>query len=140
MADDGGLLAIDVDTDDYTETAAGDTPSVSRTFQSEHNFQAQKASYSAKIDIGNHYAALLVAIPALTDPQSHESERVRLSKRDVQLLGYAVGEMYYDGKYGEILELCGRVERRCVVEGKVAEALGRWRERVRARFEAEGRR
>ena len=33
------LLAIEVDADDYAETAAGDTPTVSRTYQSEADFQ-----------------------------------------------------------------------------------------------------
>ncbi|CAK3869145.1 Hypothetical predicted protein [Lecanosticta acicola] len=118
MADDGGLLAIDVDTDDYAETAAGDTPStVDRTFQSEADFQKQKAGYTAKVQNGNNLAELYRAVPAL---QEDSGEKIRLGKKEVMLLGYAVGEMYYEREYGPILRLCERVEdnsilTRCVI-------------------------
>ena len=98
------LFAIGVDADDYAETAAHDAPSVSRTFQSEADFQAQRAIYSAKIDIGNNYERLLEAVPLLRPanepPLTAEryikpqgSPPVRLGKKDVQLFGYAVGEL-----------------------------------------------
>lgn len=53
------FLAIDVSTDDYATTAAADqaVPEEEkddpRTLQTEEDFRAQKASYSAKIDAGN---------------------------------------------------------------------------------------
>ena len=108
---DDGLLAIEVDADDYAETAAGDAPTVSRTYQSEEDFQIQKASYNAKLDGNNTYRDLISAVPVLdnragelqnglgfTDGES----KVRLSKKDFQLLGYAVAELYYDKQYEKI--------------------------------------
>lgn len=146
MAEDlsNGLFAIDIDPDDCAETAAGDTPSVPRTFQSEADFQAQKASYSAKIDTGNNHAELIKAVPQLANNGvTHSKEmiggegKVNLTKKNVQLLGYAVGEMYYDGKYKEIVELCGMVRERCGVEegGKLDGTLERWVGRSRGRME-----
>ncbi|KAI5359968.1 hypothetical protein Slin15195_G118290 [Septoria linicola] len=135
--DANGLFAIDVDADDYAETATVDTPSaVDRTFQSEADFQKQKASYSAKVDQGNLYAELVQVIPDLDPGSERSGQLVALGKRDVQLLEYAVGEMYYDRKYEEILELCGRVRELCDVEAVkgLRESLGRWEERCRARI------
>ncbi|KXT06850.1 hypothetical protein AC578_7183 [Pseudocercospora eumusae] len=119
MADneEEGLLGIEVDTDDYAETAAGDTPSIPRTFQSEADFQVQKASYSAKIDQGNIYAEVVKTLPLLdasAEPASGvdvdgKLAKPKLSKKEVQLLGYAVGEMYFDRKYQDIIDLCQRV-------------------------------
>ncbi|SMY29315.1 unnamed protein product [Zymoseptoria tritici ST99CH_1A5] len=144
------LFAIDVDPDNYAETAAHDNLAPeSRTFQSEEAFQAQKASYSAKIDTGDHYSELMKTVPALApsngelsrgaesasvEEQNLKEEKFKLGKRDVMLLGYAVGEMYYDGKYAEVVELCGRVEGRCLVDKKMAESLRRWRERCEVRM------
>ncbi|SMQ55627.1 unnamed protein product [Zymoseptoria tritici ST99CH_3D7] len=144
------LFAIDVDPDNYAETAAHDnTATESRTFQSEETFQAQKASYSAKIDTGDHYSELMKTVPALApsngelsrgaesasvEEQNLKEEKFKLGKRDVMLLGYAVGEMYYDGKYAEVAELCGRVEGRCLVDKKMAESLRRWSERCEVRM------
>ncbi|UJO24786.1 uncharacterized protein CLAFUR5_13803 [Fulvia fulva] len=150
---DDSLFAIEVDTDDYAETAAGDTPSVPRTFQSEADYQAQKASYRAKIDTGNNLDALYRAVPYLrpSAPDANELEneecaesqelkkKIVLGKKDVMLLGYALGEMYYERRYQEIIELCERVEEVCLVEGdkKLGEALGRWRERCKSRMSSE---
>ncbi|KAK4496752.1 hypothetical protein PRZ48_012735 [Zasmidium cellare] len=125
MAEDlaNGLFAIEVDADDYAETAAGDTPSVDRTFQSEADFQAQKASYTAKIDNGNNLAEFLKAVPGLSEEtngtvSTHNGEdaKIKLSKKDVQLLGYAVGEMYFDRRYDEIIDLCEKTKQRTVGE------------------------
>lgn len=143
--EDDGLLAIEVDADDYAETAAGDAPAVSRTYQSEADFQTQKAIYSAKIDGGNTYRDLVAAVPVL-DNISHgttknglkigngDSSKVKLSKKDFQLLGYAVGELYYDKRYEEILKLCDRVRVYCEIDEKTRESLDRWTERCRARM------
>lgn len=138
-----GLLAIEVDADDYAETAAGDLPSVSRTYQSEADFQVQKANYSAKVDYGNTYQDLIKAVPNLhpgiengeaNDGLSNGRSRVKLSKKDVQLLGYAVGELYYDKEYMKIIELCERVTRFCDVDDKTAESLRRWTKRCQDRL------
>lgn len=133
--DDSGLLAIDVGTDDYAETAARDTPStVDRTFQSEEDFQKQKASYSAKIQNGNNIAELYKAVPAL---QEEKSQSIKLGKKDVMLLGYAVAEMYYDREYENVLKLCERVEAVCEVDKKLGESLARWKEKCSKRIEAQ---
>lgn len=132
--DDSGLLTIDVGTDDYAETAAGDTPStVDRTFQSEEDFQKQKASYSAKIQNGNNIAELYKAVPALREGKS---QSIKLGKKDVMILGYAVAEMYYDREYESILKLCERVETVCEVDEKLGESLARWKEKCEKRIEA----
>ena len=140
---DHGLLAIEVDADDYAEIAAEDAPSVSRTYQSEADFQAIKATYTAKIDGGKTYQELIAAVPILRKEQMHYGNasdhanghaNVKLSKKDVQLLGYAAGEMYYDKEYSRIIELCGRVRARCEVDGKTAESLNRWERRCREKM------
>ncbi|CAK1362899.1 unnamed protein product [Cercospora beticola] len=144
LEDSNDLFSISVDADDYAEAAAGDAPSdVDRTFQSEEEFQKQKASYSAKVHQGNLLEDLVSVVPELEfrgqDAQGH-GEKVNLGKKDVQLLGYVVGEMYYDRKYGEILELCGRVKEVCEVEGgerekrRLEESLQRWEGRCRERL------
>ena len=149
---DNSLFAIQIGADDYAETAAEDTPTVSRTFQSEADFQAQKASYHAKIDNGNNYAALIEAVPVLaeddetdlnpqdangaefTDVSSIQS-KTKLGKRNTQLLGYAAGEMYYLGQFAGLIDLCERVQRRCLLDEKLEESLERWRRRCRERME-----
>ncbi|KAF7193525.1 hypothetical protein HII31_05100 [Pseudocercospora fuligena] len=142
MADneDDGLLGIEVDTDDYAETAAGDTPSVPRTFQSEADFQVQKASYTAKIDQGNIYAELIKTLPILEAGTSSangtdtDRAKAKLSKKDVQLIGYAVGEMYFDRKYQDIIDLCQRVEEKCETDKKLNQSLEKWMGRCRERL------
>ncbi|KAK0947222.1 hypothetical protein LTR29_001506 [Friedmanniomyces endolithicus] len=139
------FFVIEMDADDYAETAAHDAPPVSRTFQSETDFQAQKAIYSAKIDIGNNYERLLKAVPLLrpVDEAPSPPERdirpqgaspVRLGKKDLQLLGYAVGELYYDKRYRDIILLCERVRLVCEIDGRTAESLGRWTQRCEVRL------
>lgn len=135
MADDAGLLAIDVDVDDYAESAAGDAPNVPRTFQSETDFHAQKASYSAKVDDGNLCAKLIKAVPKLADVDPVPAERAKLSKKEYQLLGYATGEMYHDRRYAELLDFCDRIEERCEVDARLRESLDRWRTKARVKME-----
>lgn len=127
---DNELFAIEVDADDYAETAAGDTPPVSRTFQSEADFQAQKATYSAKIDGGKTYEDLVAAVPVLDasfcESVVNDYSKTRLSKKDIQLLGYAIGELYYDKDYQRLLELCERISHCCEVDEKTTQSLSRW--------------
>lgn len=141
---DDPFSAIEVDADNYATTSATDTPTVSRTHQSEATFQAIKATYSAKIDNGTTYADLLAALPVLahpspsppsqTDATPNGEAKVKLTKKDFQLIGYAVGELYYDGDFAGVVELCERVRGRCEVEGRVGESLERWVERCRGRL------
>ena len=128
-------LDVDVDADNYAEAAAEDVP-VDRTFQSEEDFQKQKAGYSAKVDQGDHYEELIKVVPALGSGAG--GRLVKLQKKEVMLLGYAVGEMYYEQRYEEILELCGRVRERCWIDKdrKLGESLGRWERRCKAKVES----
>ncbi|KAK4575305.1 hypothetical protein LTR86_001158 [Recurvomyces mirabilis] len=130
-----GLLAIEVDTDDYADAAAEDTPSVSRTYQSEADFQAQRLAYTAETRHcgSNTYDDLMRAVPvlrahrgALETGPTHD-DPVRLSKKDGQLLGYTVGEFYYDRKYSQAIDLCERVERRCVADNRLHSSLQKWK-------------
>lgn len=133
---DSGLFAIEVDADDYAETAAGDAPAVPRTYQSEADFQAIKSSYAAKIDGvsgRSTYDDLLAAVPALNGSTGH-GDQVKLTKKDAQLLGYAVGELYFDRRYAEVITLCDRVKAACEVDAKSEEAMERWVGRCRGRM------
>lgn len=131
LDDYGDLFAIDVGVDNYAETAASDAPNVSRTFQSEEAFQKIKASYTAKIDTGNNYEALMKAVPVLQakDPRSRDESvaKTKLGKNDKNLFGYAVGEMYYDRQFSEVMDLCERVEMLCIVDAKLGESLKKWK-------------
>lgn len=141
---ENGLLAIEVDADDYAETAASDAPAVSRTHQSEADFEAIKGTYEAKQDGGKTYQDLIATVPAFgydatngthaSTASKGEMTRVRLSKKDFQLLGYAVGELYLDKEYGRILQLCWRVRERCEVDPKAGESLERWERKCRGRL------
>ncbi|EME44500.1 hypothetical protein DOTSEDRAFT_53582 [Dothistroma septosporum NZE10] len=151
---ENGLLAIEVDTDAYVETTAGDTPSVPRTFQSEADYQAQKAAYHAKTDTGNNLETLYQAVPylrpsatgtndAVEDVEGDEAQelesKIVLGKKDVMLLGCAAGQMYYEKRYEEIIQLCDRVESVVVVvvDGKLGESLQRWQGKCRAKLDRE---
>ncbi|RMY49144.1 hypothetical protein D0865_07668 [Hortaea werneckii] len=156
--DDNALLAIEVDVDDYADTAAADNPSssttatnqddaattapVSRTFQSESAYQAQKEAYRAKIDQGGLEAELVGAVPALIDHETLEGRRegevdaagkVKLSKKETQLLGYTVGELYFLKRFQEVIELCERVLAICEVDAKTRVGVEKWMQRCRAR-------
>lgn len=139
------LLAIEVDADDYAETAAGDAPTVPRTFQSEADFEAQRVAYKAIISDGSNYEALLHTLPRLQqsyDPggtiqaaqrSSKDDTKVKLSKKDVQLLGYAVGELYHDQDFAKIIELCHKVEAMYEIDRKTRASLEKWSARCMQR-------
>nr|POE85465.1 hypothetical protein CFP56_43781 [Quercus suber] len=140
----GALLSIDVDTDDYAETAASDTPTVSRTYQSEDSFQAEKLSYTAKIqgEPGTTYRQLMGALPGVSrilESRDAESTRLttkaNLSKKDAHLLGYVVGELYYDRDFQRVLRLCEAVRAVCDVDKKSERNLDRWKARCTAELE-----
>jgi hypothetical protein len=127
------LFDIGIDADDYAEAAAEDAPAVDRTHQSEADFLAIKAAYSARQDGGNYYAELLRAVPSLAHDHSAEDTKQKLDKRVQMLLGYAVGELYYDGEFARIVELCDQVFANCLVEKRLAPGLERWREKASKR-------
>lgn len=159
-SEDSGLLAIEVDADDYADAAASDTPQVPRTYQSEADFQAIKSAYTAKVDgvPGNEtYQDLIAAVSVLggsnggdgvdgnvIDPVNGSrqdrcdgggSGKARLGKKDVQLLGYAVGQLYFERQYSGVVALCERVRERCVVDEKTGDGLERWMRRCKERGE-----
>jgi len=136
MADDtDGLLAIEVDTDDYAEAAAEDIPNASRTFQSAADFQAQKLTYTAGTRHcgSSSYDDLMRLLPVLRAyrgalENGHiDDDIVKLSKKDGQLLGYAVGELYYDRDYSQVIELCERAKQRCMVDDRLDSSLQKWK-------------
>ncbi|KAK3654540.1 hypothetical protein LTR56_003186 [Elasticomyces elasticus] len=137
------LLSIKVGSDDYADAAAQDAPVVSRTYQSEEAFR--KIAYTAINESGNNYERLLKAIPALDtqleDPSMTNGDGAhvthRTSKRDGQLLGYAVGELYYDKRFQDIIQLCERVKLACTMDGKTAESLQRWTQRCEQRMKTD---
>ncbi|KAI6816995.1 hypothetical protein KC340_g14886 [Hortaea werneckii] len=178
--DDNALFAIEVDlVDDYADTAAADSATitnqddgamaVSRTFQSESAFQAQKTGYEAKIDQGNLEAELVRAVPALLprhrDPSGSDGtttaaaaaageagagdgedglgngeggkrgdgKEVKLSKKETQLLGYTVGELYFLKRFQEVIGLCERVLAVCEMDAKTRAGVEKWMQRSRAR-------
>ncbi|KAK4549739.1 hypothetical protein LTR36_005040 [Oleoguttula mirabilis] len=142
-----GLFAIEVDADDYAETAAGDVPVVPRTFQSEAAFRAQKAAYIAKGVDGNNYEQLLNAVPLLrpkTGPDGDTAQAAngglaaKLSKKDLQLLGYTVGELYHDHEYAKVIELCVRVKNVCQLDERTMASLQKWIARCWERLQTAG--
>lgn len=139
------LFAIEVDVDDYAETASSDTPTVPRTFQSEADFQAQRATYHAKIDEGNNYEELMKVLHAHWFTQvnsgsglanADSDSKVKLKKRDVQLLGYAVGEMYHSREYTRVVKLCQLVHMTCEVDSKTCASLEKWIKRCEEKLRA----
>jgi len=149
---ENSLFDIEVDADDYADAAAEDNPAaVDRTHQSEADFLAVKANYTARQDgsRGDLYSELLQAVPLLAAASSEESaadgvdggaenggdgKKVKLDKRSQLLLGYVVGELYYDGEFGEVERLCRRVERVCELDARVRPGVVRWRERAEGRL------
>lgn len=142
--EDSGLLSIEVDAEDYAETAAADTPAVPRTYQSEADFRAVQEAYSARIDGVPGTSALedlARALPVLASGQAQGDssqgdrveERAKPTKKEVQLLGYAVGELYFDRRYQEVLELCERVVARCDLDTKTKDSIERWSRRCKER-------
>ena len=145
---ENSLFDIEVDADDYADAAAEDTPVVDRTHQSEADFLKVKETYQARQDgsRGALYSELLEAVPSLAaadagaslskedvnggDVNGDAAKKVKLDKRSQLLLGYVVGELWYDGEFAEVERLCGRVEEVCELDARVAPGVKRWRERA----------
>ena len=129
------LFDIGVDADDYAEAAAEDAPAVDRTYQSEADFLAVKAAYSARQDGGDLYSELMRAVPHLAQDTASDDPKPKLDKRVQMLLGYAIGELYYDGEFARVVKLCDAVLETCTVDKRLVPGLERSRERARARIE-----
>nr|OQO30427.1 hypothetical protein B0A51_03057 [Rachicladosporium sp. CCFEE 5018] len=126
--EDDDLLAIEVDADSYATAAVQDTPTVSRTHQTEEAFQAIKATYQAKQHDGNLYTGLISDVPELninrSSPFSTEcgepTLKVKLDKRQQALFGYVVGELYYDRDFETVVAVqkwMGRAQERIATNG-----------------------
>jgi hypothetical protein len=161
---ENSLFDIEVDADDYADAAAEDNPAaVDRTHQSEADFLSVKENYKARQDgcsRGSLYSELLEVVPCLAAGFSSEDggngdggdvnggevngsddkkEKIKLDKRSQLLLGYVVGELYYDGDFAEVERLCCRVQRVCQLEPRVlGPGVERWRERAGARLRGGG--
>jgi hypothetical protein len=138
---ENSLFDIEVDADDYADAAAEDTPVVDRTHQSEADFLKVKETYQARQDgsRGSLYSELLEAVPSLAVdagiPSGDDAtKKVKLDKRSQLLLGYVVGELWYDGKFKEVERLCTRLEEVCELDSRVAPGVKRWRERAEGRL------
>jgi hypothetical protein len=149
---ENSLFDIEVDADDYADAAAEDTPVVDRTHQSEADFLKVKETYQARQDgsRGALYSELLEAVPSLAaadagaslskedvnggDVNGDAANKVKLDKRSQLLLGYVVGELWYDGEFEEVERLCGRLEEVCELDARVAPGVRMWRERAEVRL------
>ncbi|OQO02974.1 hypothetical protein B0A48_11257 [Cryoendolithus antarcticus] len=145
-AEDDDFLAIEVDANSYATAAVQDTPTVSRTHQTEEAFQAIKATYQAKQQNGNLYAELVSDVPELNIDQSIPSSaakdepkpKFKLNKRQQALFGYVAGELYYDRDFETVVRLCERAGEVCVLEGKFEAAVQKWKGRAGERMTANG--
>ena len=54
--------------------------------------------------------------------------KIKLRKKEVQLLGYATGEMYLDKEYRKLSELCERALDLCELDLKTIKSVQRWKE------------
>jgi hypothetical protein len=140
---ENSLFDIEVDADDYADAATEDNPAaaVDRTHQSEADFLKVKETYEARQDgsRGSLYEELVRAVPALAADSSSgdAAEKVKLDKRSQLLLGYVVGELWYDGEFKEVERLCGRLEGVCELDARVRPGVVRWRERAEGRLACE---
>lgn len=100
------LLTIDVSADDYAKIAATDQevpPSderKARTHQSEADFQAEKATYTAKIDNGDVSSsapAFSYSSPTLANPCIKKKKR-RKKKGPALYTGYNLKRRFYFGR------------------------------------------
>ncbi|KAM0715520.1 hypothetical protein Q7P37_009018 [Cladosporium fusiforme] len=124
---ENSLFAIDVD--DSDNSADEDAIIVDRTHQSEADFASVKSSYIARQDGGNLYAELVESVPCLKDGD-FTGEAVKLDKRQQLLLGYVVGELWYDGEIERAREVCERVLQRCAFDSRLRVGVERWRDRA----------
>ena len=137
---ENSLFDIEVDADDYADAAAEDTPVVDRTHQSEADFLKVKEDYQARQDgsRGALYSELLEAVPSLAADagaaSGDDGKKVKLDKRSQLLLGYVVGELWYDGEFAEVQRLCRRLDEVCELDARVAPGVRRWRERAEGRI------
>jgi len=148
--DDAGYDAgydAEVDADDYAVATAQDTPP-SRGFQSDADFQAQKASYTAKFAHGDIYHTLPSQLPELVLPDINNEvdsgggratpEKPKLTKKHNQLITAAAGELYWFRRYDDLIKMIDWIGQSFEADGKLSEALRRWEAMCRAKMDGYG--
>ncbi|KAE9377873.1 hypothetical protein N431DRAFT_399025 [Stipitochalara longipes BDJ] len=113
--EDGGLFNIEISSEDE---AADESEKVPRDFQSEKDFQRQKAEWKPKIEVGELWKSLKLPVDNPSKPQS-------------QAILHAVEELYFFKRYEEALNI---VE--AALKGKLIVELQKTLEDYRARCQA----
>ena len=116
----------------FDEVAASDLPTEEESRTSIAKDQRNGKDYKSTNDYSESRDVYRKDEPEPVAEVEREPE-VKLSKKDVQLLGYAVAELYYDREYVRVIDLCRRVGRLCEVDAKVREILSRWIQRCEGR-------
>jgi hypothetical protein len=85
---------------------------------------------------GGHKAAIHPARNLENDMNGDgRSTKVKLSKRDIQLLGYTAGELYFLKEFSKLKSLCRVVSAECEVDTKLQSSLKKWEGRCQGRVE-----
>ncbi|KAJ9619632.1 hypothetical protein H2203_008413 [Taxawa tesnikishii (nom. ined.)] len=129
--DDNVLLSIDVSSDDYATAAVEDAPAaVPRGHQTDEDFEATKAAYRARLENGDIHKELESSLPKPDEPGA----KPKLDKKQIQLVGQAIGELYYTKRYERMVEVLRWLEEGFTVDAKTEEMLGRWKRRAEERL------
>lgn len=67
------------------------------------------------------------------------TERKALTRKEFILVTAAVGELYWNADYTLILQICDWAEEGFVLDAKMKESVGRWREKSLAKLAKEGK-
>jgi hypothetical protein len=67
------------------------------------------------------------------------SSKYKLSKREIQLLGYAAGELYFRREWSRLSALCRAVEEKCEVDAKLHASLVKWNDKAIRRMRSAGK-
>lgn len=67
------------------------------------------------------------------------TEKKTLTRKEFILVTAAVGELYWNADYTLILQICDWAEEGFVLDTKMQESVGRWREKSLAKLEVVGK-
>jgi hypothetical protein len=73
------------------------------------------------------------------DEAGPSPSKYKLTKRDVQLLGYAAGELYFLREWSKLSILCRAVEHQCQVDAKLRANLIKWNGKAVRRMRSSGK-
>ncbi|KFY35011.1 hypothetical protein V494_06286 [Pseudogymnoascus sp. VKM F-4513 (FW-928)] len=121
--DDGGFLAMDLGSSD-SESGAAPEVKVPRDFQSQEDYEAQKASWKPTVDDGELFKT--IKLP-LTNP----------SKPEFQAIIHAIEQLYFYDRFREASELAEKALEGDL-EGDYRKAVVKYHERCVARLEKWG--